>query len=116
GAVLDAAEPDLAEQLDARRRQLLEIFLDHAGLDHRRAGMHLDPAGTKIIERALLENAHGLDTDHSARPAGHVTLAGEVHGGAAAVEKAVDPADLVLPRRPVAGDGMNMAVDQAGRD
>jgi hypothetical protein len=30
------------------------------------------------------------------------------------VQKAVDPADLVLPRRPVAGDGMNVAVDQAG--
>ena len=29
---------------------------------------------------------------------------------------AVDPADLVLPRRPVAGDGMDVAVDQAGRD
>ena len=29
---------------------------------------------------------------------------------------AVDPADLVLPRRPVAGDGMDVAVDQAGRN
>src|SRR3954471_1038163 len=32
------------------------------------------------------------------------------------MEVAVDPADLVLPRRPVAGDGMDMAVDQARRD
>jgi hypothetical protein len=32
------------------------------------------------------------------------------------LQKAVDPADLVLPRRPVAGDGMDVAVDQAGRD
>ena len=38
------------------------------------------------------------------------------HGGDAAVQKTVDPADLVLPRRPVAGDGMNVAVDQAGRN
>jgi hypothetical protein len=28
----------------------------------------------------------------------------------------VDPADLVLPRRPVARDRMDMAVDQPGRD
>jgi hypothetical protein len=37
-------------------------------------------------------------------------------GGEAAVKIAVDPVDLVLPRRPVAGDGVDMAVDQAGRD
>src|SRR5579872_2111543 len=28
----------------------------------------------------------------------------------------VDPADLILPRRPVAGDGMDMAVDQSRRE
>ena len=32
------------------------------------------------------------------------------------MEVAVDPVDLVLPRRPVAGDGMDVAVDQAGGD
>ena len=32
------------------------------------------------------------------------------------MQVAVDPSGLVLPRGPVAGDGMYMAVDQAGGD
>ena len=32
-----------------------------------------------------------------------------------AVQKAVDPADLALARRPVAEDRVNVAIDQAGR-
>ncbi len=114
-AVLDAAEPDFAEQLDARRGQLLEVLLDHLAFDHRRAGVHLHAAGAQRPERALREDRHRLEADHVARAAGHVDLARGNHGGDAAVQKAVDPADLVLPRGPVAGDGMHMAVDQAGR-
>src|SRR6202035_5079813 len=111
-AILDAAEADFAEQFYPGSGQLLEVLLDHAGLNDRRAGMDLDAAGAKIVERALRENRHRLDADHVAWPAGHVDLAGGDHRGDAAIEKAVDPADLILPRRPVAGDGMNMAVDQ----
>ncbi len=115
-AVLDAAEPDFAEQLDAGRGEFPEIVLDHFAFDHRRAGMNLHAAGAQRPERALREDRHRLQADDVARPAGHVHLAGRDHRGDAAVEIAVDPADLVLPRRPVAGDGMNVAVDQAGRD
>ena len=115
-AVLDAAEADFAEQLDAGRGQLLEIVLDHLAFDHRRAGVHLHAAGAQRPERALRKNRHRLQPDDVAGTAGHVDLAGGNHGGDAAMEVAVDPADLVLPRRPVAGDGMDVAVDQARRD
>src|SRR4029079_11630935 len=54
------------------------------------------------------------DADDVAGPAGHVNLAGGDHGGDAAMQVAVDPVELVLPRRPVAGNGMDVAVDQAG--
>ena len=52
----------------------------------------------------------------SLRPAGGMHLPGRDHGGDAAVEAALDPADLVLPRRPVAQHRMDVAVDQPGRD
>ena len=48
--------------------------------------------------------------------AGHVDFAGGDHRGDPAVQVRVDPVELVLPRRPVAGDGMDVAVDQAGCD
>jgi len=43
-----------------------------------------------------------------------VDLAGGDHGGHAAVEETVDPAELALARCPVAEDGVDVAVDQAG--
>src|ERR1700733_5307006 len=67
-------------------------------------------------ERALRKDRHRLEANDVAGPAGHVHFAGRDHGGDAAMQIAVDPAALILPRRPVAGDGVDMAVDQAGRD
>ena len=32
------------------------------------------------------------------------------------MQAGIDPAELALPRRPIAGDRMDMAVDQAGRE
>ena len=40
-------------------------------------------------------------------------FSGRDHGGDTAVQSAVDPAELVLARRPVAGYGVNVAVDEA---
>ena len=37
------------------------------------------------------------------------------HRGDSAVQVAVDPANLVLARSPIAGDRMHVAVDQSGR-
>ena len=44
---------------------------------------------------------------------GRVHFAGGDHSGDSAVHVAVDPAELVLARRPVAGHRMHMAVDQS---
>ena len=66
-AVLDAAEADFAEQLDAGRGELLEIVLDHFAFDHGRAGMHLHAARTQRPERALREDRHRLQADDVAR-------------------------------------------------
>ena len=115
-AVLDAAEADFAEQLDAGGGQFLEVVFHNFAFDHRRAGVHLHAAGAERPECALREDRHRLKADDVAGAAGHVDFAGGNHGGDAAVEIAVDPVELVLPRRPVAGDGMDVAVDQAGRD
>ena len=43
-AGLDAAEPHLAQERDARFGEILEILLDHAFFEHRRAGQNLHPA------------------------------------------------------------------------
>jgi hypothetical protein len=47
-AVLDAAQADLAQQFDARSRQVAEILFHHAVFDHRRAGKTLTPEGRKF--------------------------------------------------------------------
>ena len=75
----------------------------------------LTPPGRKFANCALRRNGQRLEADDVARAARHVHLAGRDHGGDAAIEVGVDPADLVLARRPVAGDGVHVAVDQARR-
>ena len=114
-AILDRAEADLAEHRDAGLRQIGEILLDHALLDHRRAGMNLHARGTEGRKLALRRDRQRLQADDVGRAAGRMHLAGRDHGGDAAMQAGIDPADLVLARRPVAGDGMDVAVDQAGR-
>ena len=113
---LDAAEADLAQQRDAGRGQFGEVALDHALLEHRRAGQHLDAARAEAGEGALRGDRQRLDADDVLRPAGQVHLARRDHRRHAAVEAAVDPAELVLPRRPVAEHRVHVAVDQARRD
>ncbi len=78
--------------------------------------MHLYATRAQRPERALRKDRHRLQADDVARTAGHVDLAGRDHGGDPAVEIAVDPVGLVLPRRPVAGDRVDVAVDQARGD
>ena len=95
-------------------RQVFEVFLDHSMFDHGGAGVNSDATGTKGGEGALSKDRHGLEPDYIFRAAGGVDFAGGDHGGDSAMQVAVDPADLILPRRPVAGDGMHVAVDQAG--
>ena len=45
--VLDAAETHLAEQGHARLGEVLEVLLDHVGLDHGSAGVDLHAAGAE---------------------------------------------------------------------
>ena len=67
-------------------------------------------------EGSLRRDRQRLQADDVARPARRVDFACRNHGGDAAMQVRIDPADLVLPRRPVAGDRMDMVVDQARRD
>src|SRR5450755_2648299 len=78
--------------------------------------MDLYAAGTERPEPALRKNRQRFQADDVAWTAVHVDLSCGNHGGDAAVQKAVDPVDLILPRRPVARDGMHMAVNQARSD
>ena len=114
--VFDAAEPHLAEEADAGGGKLLEIMLLHSRLDHRRARMHLHAAGAKVRKAALRSDRHRLESDDIARPTGCVNFARGHHRGDAAMQAGIDPVELALPRGPIAGDRMDMAVDQAGRD
>ncbi len=72
------------------------------------------PAGARIGEDALRGDGEGLEARDVLGAAGHMDLAGGDHRGDAAMEAALDPAELVLPRRPFAGDRMHMGVDEAG--
>ena len=74
------------------------------------------PAGRALKKARWAVIGQGLQANDVLRPAGQVHLAGRDHRGDAAVQEALDPADLVLPRRPVAEDRVDMAVHQAGRD
>ena len=114
-SVLDAAQPDLAEEAHPRLRQFLEVALLHAVLDDRRAGVHLYPAGAECGERALRRDRHRFKADDVARPARRMHLARGDHGRDPAMQAGVDPTKLVLPRRPVARDRVDMAVDEARR-
>ena len=73
------------------------------------------PHGRKAEKLALRADRQRLQPDDVARPARRVHFAGRDHRGDAAMQAGVDPAELVLPGRPVAGYRMDMAVDQAGR-
>ena len=109
---LDAAEADLAEQLDAGRGEVDEVLLLHALFDDRRAGVNLHPAWPKAIEDALAGDGEGLEADDVAGPARHVHLPGRDHRRHPAVEGAVDPVELALARRPVTRHRMDVAVDK----
>src|SRR6185437_16543845 len=102
-------ETYFAEPPHTRGGHLLEVLLDHTRLDDRRTGVNLDAARPQIGKRALRKNRHRLQADDVLRAAGHVDFTRGDHGGNAAMQKTVDPSDLVLARRPLAGDRMYVA-------
>src|SRR5271168_333748 len=114
--IFDAAESHLTEEADAGGGKLLEIMLLHPRLDHGRAGMHLHTAGAKVRKAALRSDRHRLKPDYVARPTGRVNFARGDHRGDAAMQAGIDPVELALPRGPITGDRMDVAVDQARRD
>ena len=98
------------------RRPVLEVVFDHALFENRRTGIDLYAAGPKRLEGALRENGHRLQANGIFRAAGRVDFTGGNHRGDATVQAAVDPSELVLARRPIAADGMYVAVDQSGSE
>ena len=113
--VLHATQPDFSQDGHARRRQFFEVFFDHAMLDHRCPAMNPYPTRAERRKYSLRKYRHRLDAHHVARPPGCVHLAGRYHRGHSAVEIAVDPAELVLARRPISGHRMHMTVNQSRR-
>ena len=111
-ASLDRAQAYFAEQRDAGFGQLLEIGFHHPGLNYGGACQHLDATGAKVEERALGSDGQGLQSHDVLRPARQVHLSRRDHRGHAAVQGGVDPAELVLARRPVAEHRVHVAVDQ----
>ena len=115
-AGLDAAEADLAQQLDSGLGEEPEIVLLHSGLEDRRAGVDLDPAGRKGREGALRGDPERHHALRIARASGEVDLAGGDHRRHPAMHRGVDPVELALAGRPVAEHRMDVAVDQPGRE
>ena len=76
--------------------------------------MNSDAARTKGAESALRKDRHSLEANHVFWSTRGVHLARRDHAGDPAVQIAVDPAELVLTRRPVTGHWMHMAIDQSG--
>ena len=62
----------------------------------------------------MRENRHRFQADDIFGPPGSVNLSRRDHCGDAAVQIAVNPAELILAWSPVAADGMHVAVDEAG--
>src|SRR3546814_14651770 len=62
-ALLHAAEADLAQQLHAGLGALLEVLLDHALLEHRRAGVPLHARPPHVVEGALSGGRQRLQHD-----------------------------------------------------
>ena len=104
-----------AQQCHACSGQLLEVVLGHAFFDDGRTGNHFDTARAKVAERTLRGDGQGFQTHDVFGATGQMHLTGRDHGGHAAVHGGVNPANLVLPWRPVAKHRMHMAVDQARR-
>ena len=72
------AEANLTEQRDTGRRQLGEVGLRHALLDHRGTGQHLHASGTEVVECALRGDRQGLESDNVLRPSGRCTSPAEI--------------------------------------
>src|SRR5579862_6689729 len=111
--IFHAAEADLAKKFHTGGSQFLEIFFDHTLFENGRAGINLDASRTKCLKGTLRENCHRLESDNVFRAARRVNLTSGNHGGDASVKTTVDPAELVLARRPIAAYRMYVAVDQS---
>ena len=114
-SVLHAAQPHLSEQLHPGIRQVPEVPLFHSVLDHGRAGMDLHAGRAEVRVPSLRGDRHGLEPDDIPRPARHVNLARRNHRRHAAVQRRIDPVKLLLARRVVSHDRVDVTVDQARR-
>ncbi len=112
-SIFYATQPDLPQHGDASRCQLFKILLNHSMLDHRSPRMNSHAPGTKHRKCPLGKDGHRFHADHIFRPPRRVHLARGNHRSDSAMQVAVDPANLVLPRRPISGHRMHMAVDQS---
>ncbi len=79
-ARLDAPKPDLAKQAHAGGGEFGKVALDHALLEHGRAGHDLDACGPEICVGPLCSDRQRLEADDVARAARQVNLARRDHG------------------------------------
>ncbi len=110
--VAHGSEADLAQQAHPRRAHLGVVGLGHPALRHRRAGQHLGAERAERRKAALRGNGQRLHAHRVPGAAGQVNLAGADQRGRAAMHHRLDPAELVLPRRPVAERRVDVVVDQ----
>ena len=112
--VFNAAESYFAQYFDSSCGEFFEIVFDHSMFDDRRARINFYSSRTKGLKGALGKNGHCLQSDNIFRTARCVHFTRRNHRRDTAVHIAVDPAQLILARRPVSADRVNVAVDEAG--
>ncbi len=113
---LHRTEAHLAHEPHPAGGELAEVLLRHLPLRYGGAGVQLDPEGAEVRVHALRGDRPGLEADDVLGASREVHLAGGHHLRHPAVKIALDPAELILPWRPVSGHRMDMAVDEAGTD
>src|ERR1700730_16266172 len=84
----------------------------HPRLDYGRPRQDFHATRTQRGEGTLRGDGHSLEPYDVLRAPGHVDFAGGDHLGPAAMQAAVNPPDLILSRRPITGNWMNVAIDQ----
>ena len=88
----------------------------HPFFDDGRTRNHFHATGAEVAERPLRGDGQGFEAYDVFGASWQMHLTRRDHGGDAAMHGGVDPTYLVLPWRPVAKNGMHMAVNQARGD
>ena len=115
-SVFHSAKTNFAEQLDPGISHFLEVMLLQALLDHWRTRMDFDARGAEVVIPTLRRNRERLENDNIFGPSVQMNPTRRNHRRNPAVEGGVNPTELLLARRVIPDNRMNVTVDQTRRE